>query len=251
MKERTDSIDGENYFEMLGVPRDAPASSIQKAYFNLVKKWHPDRIPKELSELHPYVERIFRYLTRAHETLSDDEKRGPYLTTVQDGGGTPAADRQLASIVQAAMEFRKVEVLMRRREWAEALRLVDEILSVSDDDPDYHATRGWLLFQQHPTDTAMRASALASIESALELSERHDKAHYYKGMILQRAGRAREAADCFRKAAEINPKNIEAVRMVRLADMRSGDEPSGGAGASESGTVKRDSLFGKLFGGKK
>src|SRR5690606_3554927 len=105
--ERVKAIEHENYFEMLGVPRDAPAGAVQKAYFNLVKRWHPDRVPPELAPLRPYVEDVFRYLTRAQETLCDDAKRGLYLATVQDGGGTPAAERRLGSIVQAAMEFRK------------------------------------------------------------------------------------------------------------------------------------------------
>src|SRR5690606_20246372 len=102
-----------------------------------------------------------------------------------------------------------------------------------------------------PNDEPMRVVALASIDRALALNERHDKAHYYKGMVLQRAGRAAEAAECFRRAAELNPKNIEAARMVRLAQMR-GSEPSPPPAAEESGSRgKNDSLFGKLFGGKK
>lgn len=246
--DRARAIDDENYFEMLAVPRDAPASAVQKAYFNLVKKWHPDRLPAPLAELRPLVESVFRQLTRAHETLADESKRGPYLTSVQDGGGTPAADRRLAQIIQAAMDFRKVEVLLKRREHEEALRAIDEILAITDEEADYHAARGWVLFQLHPTDTVQRAAALASIDRALALVEKHDKAHFYKGMILQRAGRSAEAAVSFRRAAEINPKNIEAVRMVRIAGMR-GEEPP--PADEEGGGGKRESIFGKLFGGKK
>lgn len=249
--QRVAAIDDENYFEMLGIPRDAPATAVQKAYFNQVKKWHPDRVPAELAELRPWVESVFRHLTRAQETLCDDTKRGPYLATVQDGGGTPAAERKLGMIIQAAMEFRKVEVLLRRRDYAEALRLLDQILSINDEEPDYHATRGWVSFQQQPNDPMTRASALASIDRALALTEKHDKAHYYKGMILQRAGRASEAAEAFRRAAQINPKNIEAVRMVRIADMRGDEPPPPSPDAGGAGGGKSDSLLGKLFGGGK
>ncbi len=248
--QRMVAIEDENYFEMLGVPRDAPASAVQKAYFNQVKKWHPDRVPAELAALRPHVETVFRYLTRAQETLCDESKRGPYLATVQDGGGTPAAEKRLGQIVQAAMEFRKVEVLLRRRDYTDALKILDEIIAVNDEEPDYHAARGWVLFQLHPNDPMMRAAALASVDRALSLTEKHDKAHYYRGMMLQRAGKSPEAAEAFRRAAQINPKNIEAVRMVRIADMRGTESPpppddAGGGGA------KKDSLFGKLFGGKK
>lgn len=249
--ERSIAIESENYFDMLGVARDASSAAVQKAYFNLVKKWHPDRVPSEIAALRPIVERIFRYLTRAQEILSDEEQRGPYLTTVQDGGGTPAAERQLGRIVHAALEFRKVEIMIRRREWNEALALVDEILGVADDEPDYHATRGWIVFSQHPNDPSMWPAALASIQRAIDLNAKHDRAQYWKGMILHRMDRVREAEDCFRRAAELNPKNIEAQRMVRLADMRKGEksEPKKKDEPAESG--KRDSLFDKLFGGNK
>jgi curved DNA-binding protein CbpA len=238
--QRAGQIDSETYFDMLGVERDAGPSAVQAAYFGLVKKWHPDRILKELAPLRPHVEAIFRHLTHAQETLCDEAKRGPYLASVQEGGGTPAAERRLAEVVQAAMEFRKVEVLLKRRELDEALRIVEQCLAINDEDADYHAARGWILFQQSagtpPPD------ALGSIERALALAPTHDRAFYYKGMVLDRMSRSREATDCFCKAANLNPKNIEAVRMVRLAKIRVDTE--GSAGGS------KDSLFGKIFGKK-
>lgn len=244
IRARAEAIEHETYFEMLGVPQDAPVSAIQKAYFNLVKRWHPDRLPRELGALKPEVERVFQYLTRAHDVLSNEESRRTYLTSVQDGGGTPAAERRLASIVQAAVEFRKVEVLARRREWTKALALLDKILAIDDGEADYHAARGWILFQQRPNDVELRPVVLASLDRAIELSPKHDNAHYYKGMVLERAGERAQAAEYFRRAAELNPKNIEAARMVRLSEMRASNRPA----KSEE---RRDSLLGKLFGAPK
>jgi curved DNA-binding protein CbpA len=238
---RAVAIDTENYYDMLQVPRDASAAAIQKAYFALVKKWHPDRVPKELDEIRLHAELIFRHLTRAQETLTDENIRGRYLATVQDGGGTPEADREMNAIVGAAMEFRKVEILMRRREWAGALRIVDECIEAIPDDPDYHATRGWLLFQMG--DEARRFDVMTALDRALAISDKHDKAHFYKGLVLKRQGKHEQALVHLRQAAELDPKNIEAVREVRIAEMRDPDkDKKGGSG---------DSFFGKLFGNKK
>lgn len=240
-RETTDKaaeIETQNYFEMLGVARDLAGDAIQTAYFALVKKWHPDRLPAEIRELKPQVEQIFMYLTRAQETLCDEHKRGPYLATVQDGGGTPEAERELASIVQAAMDFRKVEVMTRRREWDKALELLDEIIAVSGDDANYHATRAHVLFQKGGDDTVTASAISASLDRAIALSENHDKAHLYYGLFHKRAGRPEKAQHHFEIAARVNPKNIEAVREVRIATMRTG-------GGSEKG------FFDKLFKGKK
>lgn len=252
---RAAKIEDEDYFEMLGVPRDASSSAVQTAYFNLIKTWHPDRLPRELAPLRPRAELVFRYLTRAQETLSDDAKRGPYLASVQDGGGTPNAERKLARVIQAAMEFRKVEVLLKRRELDEALTLIEECLEANDEEPDYHATMGWILLQR-AAPGADHSSALAALDRALALSATHDRALYYKGMVLERMGRSAEATECHRRAAQVNPKNIEAVRMVRLAEMRGesgkaqGPEAPKPAKDAKGSAAAKESFFGKLLGKK-
>ncbi|MCB9594976.1 MAG: DnaJ domain-containing protein [Sandaracinaceae bacterium] len=246
---RADSIENENYFIMLNVPRDVSAAGVQKAYFALVKKWHPDRVPAPLAALRPTVERIFGYLTRAQETLGDEEKRGPYLQNVQAGGGTPEADRQLALIIGAAMEFRKVEILLRRSEWDEALAILDEILQHNEDEPDYHATRAWVLYQKHAAAEAIVPTVIAGLERAIETAPKHDKAHYWLGLVLKRANQTKKALQHFELAAQANPRNFEAVREVRLAKMRKSEAPP----SEKSGTTDKNKkgLLEKLFGGKK
>ena len=69
-------------YETLGVPRDADATAIRKAYRNLAKKHHPDLNPGDALA----VER-FQALAAANEILSDPEKRG-----VGAHGGRPAGD---------------------------------------------------------------------------------------------------------------------------------------------------------------
>lgn len=243
---RVKKIEHENYFEMLGIDKSSSAEAAQTAYFGLVKSWHPDRLPPELVELRPYVERVFRYITRANETLSDTETRGQYLKTVQDGGGTPEKERELATIVDAAMEFRKVEVMMRRREYDAALAKVTELMRLVPDEGDYYATHAYLLFTIDGGSQDHRQEIMESLQKAIELTPNSDKAHYYKGMAMKRWGEQQASLHYFKKAAELNPKNIEAVREVRLGTMRGSiaPEPKKKGGDGEG-------IFGKLFGSSK
>ncbi len=65
----------QDYYEILGVPRDAGAGAIKKAYRKLALKWHPDRHKGgEKAE----AERRFKQISEAHEVLSDAEKRAKY-----------------------------------------------------------------------------------------------------------------------------------------------------------------------------
>lgn len=62
-----------NYYEILGVPRDADSAVIKKAYRKLALKYHPDQNPGDST-----AEEKFKEAARAYEVLSDPNKRTRY-----------------------------------------------------------------------------------------------------------------------------------------------------------------------------
>jgi curved DNA-binding protein len=62
----------QDYYETLGVPRDASAEDIRRAYRKLARKHHPD-VNKE-----PGAEDRFKQISEAYEVLRDDDKRARY-----------------------------------------------------------------------------------------------------------------------------------------------------------------------------
>lgn len=62
-----------DYYEVLGVKKDASADEIKKAYRKSAMKYHPDRNPGDKQ-----AEEKFKELGEAYEVLSDDEKRARY-----------------------------------------------------------------------------------------------------------------------------------------------------------------------------
>ena len=65
----------QDYYETLGVPRDADPDAIKKAYRTLALKWHPDR---HKDDGKADAEKRFKQISEAHEVLSDPEKRKKY-----------------------------------------------------------------------------------------------------------------------------------------------------------------------------
>jgi molecular chaperone DnaJ len=62
-----------DYYEVLGVNKDASEDEIKKAYRKLAMKYHPDRNPDN-----PKAEEQFKEAKEAYEMLSDDQKRAAY-----------------------------------------------------------------------------------------------------------------------------------------------------------------------------
>lgn len=81
-----------SFFEILGVPRGASSREISKAYHVLAKRFHPDKLPKNLQEDPTYIQ-AFRRIGAAVETLKDDTARAAYVRNL-DQRGALAANRE-------------------------------------------------------------------------------------------------------------------------------------------------------------
>jgi len=85
---------GKDYYEILGVPKNADDDALKKAYRKQALKWHPDRNPNNKEE----ATKKFKELAEAYEVLSDKNKRAVYdqfgeegLKGAPGGGGASGA----------------------------------------------------------------------------------------------------------------------------------------------------------------
>jgi len=78
-----------DYYEILGINRDASVQDIKKKYRSLALKYHPDRVPQEQKK---EAEEKFKEISEAYGVLSDPEKRKMY-----DQYGHAGIDRNFTS----------------------------------------------------------------------------------------------------------------------------------------------------------
>lgn len=72
-----------DYYEILGVDKNASDEEIKKAYRKMAKKWHPDANPDNRKE----AEEKFKEIGEAYATLSDPQKRKMYDQFGSNGPG--------------------------------------------------------------------------------------------------------------------------------------------------------------------
>ncbi len=209
-----------NYFELFGVPEDAPRTVLRKAYFSMAKKYHPDRFLQRgySDELRRKANELFQHLSQAYETLSDPVSCRNYRTRLkqQATGGAPKVE----DILRAEAAFQKGRHFNRSRRYRDALRELEICIRHSPNEPEYMTQYAWALYRCSTEQPEQQAHALEMLQKSACLNGEIDQTHLYLGLILKERGRDREAEKQFELAIRCNPDCTEALRELRLYNLR-------------------------------
>jgi len=106
-----EALDQLDYYEVLGVGRDAKPAQIKKAYLKAAKRYHPDKLARlGLEDIREAAAEVFGRFAEAHDVLSDEERRAAYDT----GDADDDADGiDVARLGQAEGFFRKGQILAK------------------------------------------------------------------------------------------------------------------------------------------
>lgn len=258
--ERAEVIDKETFFGMLHLPDDAPVDAVKAAYFQMAKRWHPDRLPGDLADVRDQAAKVFARLSEAFQTLTDPERRKQYLELMAQGAGSAEEQERVAQILDAQLDFQKAEVLLKKGDHAGAEKLVARAAEKDPEQSDYVALLAWLRATQAAATTEVCEASLLSFDQLLEAEPNHQRALWYRGLLRKRVGREGDAVSDFKRLLELDPKHIDATREVRVFEMRQAKKkaevsekqassppsakPAEGDGKA---AVPFGDLFGKLF----
>lgn len=223
---RAKKVGTEDYFAILGVPRDATSEAIRAAYIRLAKVWHPDKLPMGLLAFRDDVAQIYAHMTRAQQTLLDPDAKRQWM----DGhGGILLRKRPREEVL------RDIETALANGEWAEAERESRRLAESDPNDGDALSLLAWSAARGGDApDDALRM-ALLSLDRAVHIDRTCERALYLRGCLAKRLGKIDAAFRDFARVVHLNPNNVDALREVRLIEMRqrkgSGEHPLGGVGA--------------------
>ena len=206
----------QGHYEVLGVGEKASADEIKKKYFDLAKLWHTDRYGKlDLGEeAKLQLESLFGKVSDAFNTLSDPQKRSDYDAIMdRKKKGLPT---DVSEIMRAESAFKRGDALLTRGEFQGALKELTLAKEINPGEAEFWAMYGLALYSaEHKA-----VEAIAAVHKAIEIQPQLARAFECLGRIHKAEGENQKARNNFQKCLELDPKNINAQRELRLMAMR-------------------------------
>jgi CheY-like chemotaxis protein len=210
----------QNHFEVLGVEETADEEQIRAAYERLSEHAHPDRVNASSDAVRQLAGQVFRHVEQAYETLRDPRGRQEYLLQRKRADRQAALREQGQRALAAERHFQQGEAALRQRSYETALRLFGQALELYPEEGEYCAYYGWTLHLCHPDDATMAEEAIEHVKRGIKLASDREKPYLLMGRLCKAIGRPGAAEKMFMRAVQIQPDCVEALRELRLINMR-------------------------------
>ena len=223
--EKYEEIQDSNFYEILGVDKNADPNTISNRFRELAKKWHADRFSgHDLSHgLRQKLQEIFAAVNNAHRTLRNPEQRREYDAELE------TQDTDIESVIDAEGAFRRGRNLLDAGRYEGAHRKFKEANELSpDEEPEYRAHylyTDYLLITKDDDGQAVdkrRAKQIFDEMDDIADSFQNPKPwiYAYMGVVALGRDRQNEAEQLFRECLTLDRDNRLAKRQLRLLTMR-------------------------------
>ncbi|MGD8858559.1 MAG: DUF4388 domain-containing protein [Myxococcales bacterium] len=132
---------------------------------------------------------------------------------------TPSMAPPPVETLDPAGKLSRAEQLAERKNYFEAMRIIDGLIREDDTIADYHVSKAGVLLKQFAGQGSFR-KLHGVLDEALRLDSGHVRGLYLRGLAYKLEGREAEAISYFRRALAEDPDHLEARREMRLARMR-------------------------------
>ncbi len=227
-----ENLTTKTYYQIFDLPRTASEEEIKKAYFNLARKFHPDRFERSVQAAHgDLIDTVFDSITNAYRTLISKDKRKAYDSAAS---GAHSEDPQDA-MKRADIKFRQGKTLFVRERYDDAVSLLEEAVRIQKNKGDYYL----LLAMAEAKLPAYRKKAEEDFLKAIGLEPWNPEGYVGLGYLYKNEGLMTKAGRQFQKAVEADPDHRLALQELEL--INKGKKPTGLKGLFSS----------NIFGSKK
>ena len=136
---------------------------------------------------------------------------------------------------------------LKRNDYVQAEVLARKALEGDDTQPHYLALVAWLeALKPEGQSPDVTAASIAKLTKAIAMNEKCERAYFYRGQLHKRSGHSELAMSDFRKSVELEPRNVDSARELRLFEMRTGKSVAP-PGKKKRTSDKPAGFFGRLF----
>ncbi|MGB0618664.1 MAG: response regulator [Myxococcota bacterium] len=221
---------GKDFYGVLDVGSAADDEEIRIAFASLSQKTHPDRYHSGSSSVRQLASQVHRKIAEAHEALATEAGRAQYAKDLAQGAREEAVEDEGKRALLAETEFQKGEVLLADRDYEGALLCFGRAMQNFPSEGEYRSHYGWALYLCHPENDVMLGEALEHCREGVKLAKDREKPYLLLGRLYKAMGKAVAAKKMFSRAVQIKPQCVEAMRELRIMNMRRGKDQAQGLG---------------------
>ena len=227
-----DTLPAMTLYQILDIPKASTEEDIKKAYFQMARKFHPDRFERKLAaEFKAQIDEVFDGITNAYRVLSNKESRRIY--DAKSGQAATQEDVQ-DTFRKADTKFRQGKTLHGQGRYNEAITYLEEAVRIRKDKGDYFL----LLAMCESKIKPYVRKAEQDFFKAIQLEPWNPEGYVGLGLLYKAEGLQTKAIKQLEKALEAEPDHASAREAL--------EELTGGKKRPAKG------LFGTgLFGSKK
>jgi curved DNA-binding protein CbpA len=174
----------QTFYGVLGVSPDESAQNLKTAYYELARRYHPDRFRKSEPAMINRIESAFARITQAYDTLRDEGLRAAYNSKLEtrqrtkrladsapkpttpspESTAAPAAEPVVSAAERAEAQFKEGFAAFESGQRQVALRLFASAANAVPNEARYRAYYGHLLAANEGTRRAAEAELQAAIK---------------------------------------------------------------------------------------
>jgi tetratricopeptide (TPR) repeat protein len=227
-----DTLPSMTLYQILDIPKTATDEDVKKAYFQMARRFHPDRFDRQIAaEFKAPIDEVFDGITNAYRVLSNKDSRKVY--DAKSGTVSTQEDVQ-DTFKKADTKFRQGKTLHAQGRYDEAIAYLEEAVRMRRDKADYFLLLAMCESKMPPYVKKAEQDFL----KAIQLEPWNPEGYVGLGLLYKAEGLQTKAIKQLEKALEVDADHASAREAL--------DELTGGRKKTSK------SIFGlDIFGSKK
>lgn len=210
-------LERQNYFERMGVSPKAKEVEIKRAYHELAKTIHPDRMPKDAPiDIRDSARKCFNMIQEAQEVLSNQASRENYVLELEQG--------RAEKILEAEEMMEQARACLTKGDIRRAREMLENAVDSVPMTTDFRLLLMWSQIKSSGADkdTGLVAKLKDQL-SAVPPEDRHNAVYFFvKGLVLKAAADFDGARRALEQAVGIEPNFVDAKRELNVLSLQAG-----------------------------